>query len=214
MIKTSGLWAACVAGVLLGMGCATTSPVHVDSLTFEMSHQWRLESPGHDTRRLQCSVPSHVAELKDARLTVWHFPGIRDSGDHFVIQQTFDRWQNQFDQGDVDPAYQLASHSEYRINGLPVYTIDLTGRYVAETAPGSGLDMSKPNHRMLGAYIVAPRGDYIVKLVGPASVVARHQGAFETFIRSVRPSDQAFDVGTPAIPGRRNAVLTATRSDR
>lgn len=214
MVKTGGLWATCVAGVLSGIGCATTMPVNVDSLVFEMSNEWRRETPGHDTRRLQCRVPSHVAELEDAQLCVWRFPGIRDTGDHYIIQKTFDKWQEQFDQGDVDPAYQLASHSEYRVNGLPVHTIDLSGRYVAETSPGSNLNLSKPNHRMLGAYIVAPWGDYIVKLVGPSAVVAHHQGAFEAFIRSVRPEDQTFDVGTPAIPGRRSAVLTATRSKR
>jgi len=214
MVKRYGTLAAGLVGMLSGLGCASTTPITVDALSFELPNEWRRERPDHETRRLQCHVPSRDEGFEDAELRVWYFPGIRDRGDGHVVQQTFDQWQQQFDHGDADPAYQLAGHSEYRVNGLPVYTIDLTGLYVVETAPGSDLTLNKPNYRMLGAYIVAPRGDYIVKLVGPAAVVARHRSAFETFIRSVRPVDPALDVATPSEPRRRDAVLTATRSDR
>ncbi len=214
MLKlTSTLLTIALVTALSG-GCASTTPVTVDSLTFHAHTQWQLETPTHESRRLQFRIPSNQRGVDDATLIVWNFSRARDTGDGLTIQRTMDRWIGHFRQDDGTPSDEAAQQTEYLINDLPVHTIDLAGRYVHETAPGSGMKSDRPGYRLLGAYIVAPQGNYIVRLIGPESVVARHTGAFDTFIRSVRSHDAVWYPRTSPPVGMPQTTLTATRYAR
>ncbi|NOS99063.1 MAG: hypothetical protein HOP29_00360 [Phycisphaerales bacterium] len=203
-----------IAGVFVGLavsGCAERRVVSADSLMFDASTKWVMENPGHGSRRLQFRVPSNHAGVEDATVIVWNFPGMRDPGDGTTVQKNIDRWCEQFVQGDGTPSAQVATTAEYRINGLPVHTVDLSGRYVAEVEPGSGLKHDKPAFRMIGAYVVSPEGDYIVKMIGPQPVVAAHEMAFDDFVKSVRMRDATYVEPAATTPPGRRAVLTANR---
>jgi hypothetical protein len=206
------LAALVVAAVsILVTGCAQTRPVSADTIQFQASTNWVLETPLHPARRLQFRVPSGNQAAPPAKLVVWNFPNMRDRGDGQVIQRNMSRWCEQFVQGDGQPTRAAANMSEWNVNGMPVHVIDVQGRYVAETAPGSGLHVNRPGYRMLGAYIVAPDGDYIVRMVGPLGVVQQHEGEFMDFVRSARSGMP------PAMqPGerRQGAALAADRITR
>ncbi len=196
------LWAA---------GCAETVPVTADSLTFQASVDWQCQMPEHESRRLQFRLPSHQEGVPDAKLVVWNFPGMRDAGDGRMIATHMDRWIDEFVQDDGASSRDAAVRREYRVNDLPVYCIAVSGRYVAESSPGSGVRVERPGHSMLGAYIVAPGGDYIVKLWGPESVVSHHAAAFDRFVKSVRAGDSHWPQEQPQGTSRTRTTLTATK---
>lgn len=211
MIRALGFSLVLSALCLVSAGCAQSKLVAADSLVFHASTQWVQQTPGHESRRLQFSIPSHREGVEDASLIVWNFRSMRDRGDGFVIQKNIDRWCEQFVHDDGTPLTRAAEVTEFRINQMPVYTVDLHGRFVAETSPGSDLYHDKPGYRMLGAYIVAPHGDYIVKMVGPASVIDRHAKAFDTFMRSVQPRDGSMDIRDFQDPSTPKIGLAAER---
>ncbi len=210
MRRTTAALGLAMISVLAASGCATTQSVAADSLVFKASVHWQPEVPDHETRLLQYRLPSHQAGIEDATLVVWSFPGMRDTGDGHIINRNMDRWIEQFDLG-ARSQLQAVRRVEYRINGLPVHTIDIAGRYTAETSPGSGIRYNLSNYRMRGAYVAGPDGDYIIKLVGPANVVAKHTREFDTFVRSVRMGDGSLPQGTNVGRNNRRTELVAVR---
>lgn len=165
------------AAPLFLLGCMPTKPVSVDQITFEVPLTWEKESPseGSQNRRAQWNLGS------DLKVVVWQFPGMRDKAG-----ENIERWKSQFALEDSDAPSEDVKTDHFFASGNDVYTVDIRGRYVAETFPGSGERVSKPNHRMLGAYIETPDGDYVVKMVGPVGAVGLHAGAFDQFLRSMK----------------------------
>ncbi len=201
-----------VCGMLSAIGCASTQEVSADALNFHASTSWVRVTPPHETRRLQFAVPSNDPAFEDAKLIVWNFAEMRDKGDGDVVRRNMDRWCEQFTQADGTSTYDVAEQSEYIINGIPVRTIDISGRYVEETSPGSGINVDKPYYRMIGAYIAAQDGDYLVKFVGPSSVVSANAGEFRTFLHSMRAAQILQQDSWQK--AHRRTELTATRSSR
>ncbi len=178
--------AACAAIAALSTGCSTTVPVRADSITFYASASWIPEETSHPSRKLEFRIPSGQPDMEDARLVVWNFPTVRDAGDGRVIQRNINQWMGQFVQDDGTPTDVLARRAEYRINGMPVHTLDVAGRLVSDSSSGPGVRVDHPTYRMKGAYVVSPQGDYLVKFIGPAEVVERHGEAFDTFLKTAR----------------------------
>lgn len=199
------------AVVILAAGCATSRVVVADSLMFDAATAWDQQTPSHPSRRLQFRLPPDDPNVAEAELVVWNFPGMRDEGDGHLIRKTMDRWCAQMVQDDGASSREVAARAEYRVNGMPMWTMDLSGRYAAETSPGSDLHYDKQGYRMLGAYIVAPEGDYLVKLVGPASVVDRYVPSFDRFLQSVRPCDPSLMNRNSAWSDQSKTQLTAVR---
>lgn len=196
----------------LTAGCASTVPVTADSLAFHANVSWQREIPQHDSRRLQFRVRSNYPELEDAKIVVWNFDTMRDSGDGLTIKANIERWTNQFVQDDGSPSDGQAQELEYLINDMPVHVVDISGRYVAETSPGSGVSVNRPGYRMLGAYIQAPQGDYVVKFWGPAPVVTDNIKAFRTFVWSAKAGAPAWPTDIESDPAQPKNVLTAAKT--
>ncbi len=212
MFKQINVILSFVAVVSLTTGCAKTVPVTADSLTLHASTRWQREAPEHASRRLQFRIRSDHGGVEDAKLILWNFPHMRDAGDGRVIQMNMDRWIDQFAQDDGMPSGNLAKMTEYRVNGMEVHTIDIAARYVSVSSPGSGVRTNLPGYRTLGAYLVAPQGDYIAKLWGPASVVSQHAAAFDMFVKSARPADAPWDQDVNEDGSQARTTLAATEA--
>ena len=65
---------------------------------------------------------------------------------------------------------------------------DIRGTYDAPARPGGPPGQARPNWRMLGAIVEAPKGPLFVKLVGPAAEVNKHAAAFDGWLNSLRTS--------------------------
>jgi hypothetical protein len=68
-----------------------------------------------------------------------------------------------------------------------VHTRDLTGSYVAETTPGSGIRVNKPDSRLLAAIVETDAGPYYFKLIGPNPTIEHWEAGFESMLASLSP---------------------------
>lgn len=194
---------------LVVSGCAETKTVSADAIMFQASTDWRVEQSAHPSRRLEMGLPARQSGADDAKLIVWNFPTMRDSGDGAMVHANMMRWCEQFLQADGTPTQDVAKFAQWQVNGMPVHLVDISGRYVAETTPGSGLRVDRPGYRMIGAYMRTPDGDYIIKLIGPAATVAQHEFDFDQFIRSAHAGGIP-DQGNAPSEGR--SMLAADQS--
>ena len=71
------------------------------------------------------------------------------------------------------------------VHGLKVTTVDVVGTYTAEMAPGSGTFHNDPNYRLRAAVIETPRGNYFLKLAGPARTVSRWEQSYTDYLKSI-----------------------------
>lgn len=119
---------------------------------------------------------------KDAELAVFHFQGGAGG-----VEANMERWLGQFTQPDGKTSKEVAKRSQKDVAGLKVHLVDLSGTYVAESRPGSGLRVNEPDSRLLGAIVEGPNGQqHFIKLIGPAATVKKWEKSFEAFIDALR----------------------------
>jgi len=149
-------------------------------LRFKAPTEWVVEVPSSKMRVAQYKLPANTGEGEDASLVLYFF-GTNSGGS---IQANLDRWISQIEQPDGSSSAGKAKTETLNVNELKITTIDLSGTYVAETAPGSGTKYSKPAYRLRAAVIETPKGAYYIKFVGPTKTVARWDKSFASYLKS------------------------------
>jgi hypothetical protein len=149
---------------------------------FPAQEGWVVETPTSAMRKAQFRLPRTGKDTADASLVVYHFGAQAGS-----LQANLDRWCGQFVQPDGKPSSEMMKTSQREVNGIPVHEVDLSGTYVAETAPGSGEHVHEEGWRMLAAVFEAKDGPYYAKLVGPSATVAKWESSFRKFVEAARP---------------------------
>jgi hypothetical protein len=149
---------------------------------FPVQEGWKVETPTSAMRKAQFTLPHAEKDAKDASLVVYYFGA--QAG---TFQANLDRWCGQFQQPDGRASADVLKQSTREVNGIPVHEVDLSGTYVAETAPGSGEHVHEEGWRMLAAVFEAKDGPYYAKLVGPAATVAKWEASFRKFVETARP---------------------------
>ena len=133
-------------------------------------------------RVAEFSLPRAAGDSEDAQLVIYYFGGSGGS-----VDANLQRWVGQMQQPDGKPLAATAVRKDTRhVNGLTVTLLDVSGTYVAETAPGSTEHHNKPNFRLRAGVVETANGPYFIKLTGPAKTVARWEAAFEQFVTSVK----------------------------
>jgi hypothetical protein len=149
-------------------------------LRFKVPSEWTVEKPSSSMRLAQYKLPKAEGDKEDASLVLYFF-GSNQGGS---VQSNLERWIGQIEQPDGSSSAAKAKTETLTINQLKVSTIDLTGTYVAETAPGSTVRHNNPDYRLRAAVIETPKGAHYVKLVGPAKTVGRWEKAFNSYLQS------------------------------
>jgi hypothetical protein len=152
-------------------------------LAFTAQEGWVVEKPTSAMRKAQYRLPHSESDTEDASLVVYFFGG--QGGD---LQSNLDRWCGQFQQPDGKPSSDVLKKSSRTVNGMNVHEADLSGTYVAETAPGSGEHVRKEGWRMLAAILEAKDGPYYAKLVGPSATVGKWEESFRAFVNAAKPA--------------------------
>lgn len=168
-----------------GKGIATSqTPANQNSagsLKFSAPGEWIPEKTTSSMRVAQYKLPKAEGDTEDGSLVIFYF----GQGQGGTAAANIDRWVNQMQQPDGGSSKERAKESSQTINGLKVDTVDITGTYTAEMAPGSGTFHNSPNFRMRAAVVETPKGSYFIKLVGPEKTVNNQAQPFETFLKSL-----------------------------
>jgi len=151
-------------------------------LAFVAPAGWVAETPTSSMRKAQYRVPRSAGDAEDGECVVYHFGAGGGGG----VEANVERWCAQFEQPDGRDSQAVLVRAERQVAGRVVHEVELSGTYVAETAPGSGVRVNKPEFAMRGAIVESDHGAYYVKLVGPAATVAQHAAAFRELLASAR----------------------------
>jgi len=149
-------------------------------LHFKAPDAWATEKPTSTMRVAQYKLPKAEGDPEDASLVLYYF-GASQGG---TTQANIDRWIGQMQQPDGSASKDKAKTDNLTVNGLKVSTVDVTGTYTAEMSPGSGDRHNNANYRLRAAVIETPKGNYFVKLVGPANTIAKWDQAFNDYLKS------------------------------
>ena len=132
-------------------------------------------------RVAQYKLPRMAGDEDDGSLVIYYF----GQGQGGTAAANIDRWLNQMQQPDGGSSKDRAKQNTQTINGLKVETVDISGTYTAEMAPGSGTFNNKPNFRMRAAVVQTPKGSYFIKLVGPEKTIISQDQPFANFLKSL-----------------------------
>jgi hypothetical protein len=151
-------------------------------LVFTTPAGWTEEAPTSAMRKAQYRLARAQGDGEDGECVVYYFGAGGGGG----VEANLERWCTQFEQPDGGDSRALLVRAERTVGALAVHEVELSGTYVAETAPGSGERVNKPGFALRAAIVESDHGAYYVKLVGPAATVARHASAFRELISLVR----------------------------
>jgi hypothetical protein len=149
-------------------------------LRFKAPEGWVTEKTSSSMRVAQYKLPRVEGDKDDGSLVLYYF-GSNQGG---TAQANIDRWIGQMQQPDGSSSKDKAKTETMTVNGLKVTTVDVTGTYTAEMAPGSGSFHNDENYRLRAAVIETSKGNYFVKLAGPAKTIARWDQAYADYLKS------------------------------
>jgi len=159
---------------------AQNLPAASGELRFKVPDGWISERPSSSMRVAQYKLPKVEGDSEDASLVLYYF-GSSQGGS---AQANVDRWISQMQEPDGSSSKEKAKTETMTVNGLKVTTIDVAGTYTAEMSPGSSERHNDANFRLRAAVIETLRGNYYVKLVGPAKTVGRWAQTFADYLQS------------------------------
>ena len=149
-------------------------------LRFKAPDGWTNEKASSTMRVAQYKLPKAEGDKEDASLVLYYF-GASQGG---TPQANIDRWIGQIQQPDGSDSKSKARTETVTVNGLKVTTVDVAGTYTAEMAPGSQTFHNDDNYRLRAAVIETPKGNYFVKLAGPAKTIARWDQSYNDYLKS------------------------------
>ena len=173
-------WACGNKGATAISNQPSSSQSTAGELHFKAPDGWTNEKASSTLRVAQYKLPKAEGDKDDASLVLYYF-GASQGG---PAQANIDRWIGQIKQPDGSDSKSKAKTDTLTINGLKVTTVDLTGTYTAEMAPGSQTFHNDDNYRLRAAVVETPKGNYFVKLVGPAKTIARWDQSYNDYLKS------------------------------
>jgi hypothetical protein len=162
--------------VVVALLCA----MQQSSLKFTVPAGWVEEQRTSSMRVAQYRLPKVEGDAEDASLVLYYF----GQGQGGSTASNIERWVGQMKQADDSSSKGKAKEETFETNGLKMTTVDVSGTFVAETAPGSGTFHNKPGYRLRAAVVETPKGSYFVKLVGPEKTVTQWNESFLSYLRS------------------------------
>jgi len=162
-----------IALVVMAVVCA----MQQTSLKFTVPAGWVEEERTSSMRVAQYRLPKVAGDAEDASLVLYYF----GQGQGGSTAANIERWVGQMKQADDSSK---PKEETFETNGLKVSTVDVSGTYIAETAPGSATFHNNPGYRLRAEVVETPKGSYFVKLVGPEKTVAQWNESFLSYLKS------------------------------
>lgn len=153
------------------------------TLKFDAPAGWVSKTPSSSMRMAEYTLAKVAGDAEDATVTVFFF-GATQGGN---VQANIDRWISQMAQPDGRPSAERAQTAKgATASGLKMTTVDVSGTFVAEVAPGSAEHFNKPGFRQIAVYVDTPGGPYFVKALGPVKTLAKWDASVATFLKNIR----------------------------
>jgi hypothetical protein len=159
---------------------STTGQGGAGELHFKAPDGWVTEKPSSSMRTAQYTLPKAEGDSEDGSAVLYYF-GANQGG---TPQANIDRWINQMQQADGSASKDKSKTDTMTVNGLKISTVDVVGTYTAEMAPGSGTFHNNTNYRLRAAVVETAKGNYFLKVVGPAKTMARWEQSFTDYLKS------------------------------
>jgi hypothetical protein len=194
-MKQSIMCAAVLVAGLLASACSSKGTASVTTsqsnaaqanstatgeLRYKAPDGWVKEQTTSSMRVAQYKLPKAEGDPEDASLVVYYF-GATQGG---AVQANIDRWISQMQQPDGSASKDKAKTETSTVNGLKITSVDVSGTYTAEMAPGTPSQRNEANYRMRAAVIETPKGNYFLKLVGPAQTMGHWEQSVTDFVKS------------------------------
>jgi len=154
VLAASAVNSACTRATTVSFNSASQNQMGSGELLFKAPDGWVAEKASSSMRVAQYKLPKAEGDKEDASLVLYYF-GATQGG---TPQANIDRWISQMQQPDGSSSKDKAKTESMTINGLKVTTVDVTGTYSAEMAPGSGTFHNDANYRLCAAVIETPKG--------------------------------------------------------
>lgn len=168
--------------IILPLAVSIATSVAMASLKFDVPAGWVSKTPSSSMRVADFTLPKVASDAEDATATLYYFGSQGGS-----VQANIDRWVGQLAQPDGRASKDVAKTSTLEAKGgLKITLLDVSGTYVAEVTPGSAERFNKPGFRQLAAVIDTPNGPHFVKVVGPATTMAKWEASVMSFLKSLR----------------------------
>ncbi len=161
---------------------AKTVEVKAGDITLTVPESWESQPPSNNLRLAQFRIPNVAGETAEAELVV--FPPFGGSVNDNVV-----RWIRQFDPQGIKLKMTQGQ------GGLGTYYyVDVAGTYKKPDGPPFlRKTIDAPDHRMLAVMLtVENRGNYFLKLVGPAKTVAAAEAAFRNSFGAKADSEKEY----------------------
>ena len=170
------------APVFLTLLAVAGTPVELGGLKSTAPAAWK-ETPSASPMRLkQFTIPGKAGE---AELVIFFF-GQGQGGD---TAANIDRWKKQFTPPAGKTLEDVSKVSTLKVagKGAKATVLDVSGTYMFKAAPmAPGPGEPRPNSRMLAAVLETPKGNYYLKLTGPAKTVEAARKPFEAWVRAFK----------------------------
>ncbi|MGE0479564.1 MAG: hypothetical protein AB7Q17_03730 [Phycisphaerae bacterium] len=154
-----------------------------DTLEYDAPEDWQKQQPANPARRAQFGLPRAEGDPEDGLLVLSYF-GKSQGG---PIDANLQRWAMMFTTAEGKPvADSDVVRRESEVNGLKVWSIDVSGRYADAMSRPSQPGPTAEDFRLLGAIVETPDGKWFFKATGPAATMAKHHDAFMKMLQTVR----------------------------
>ncbi|MBS0196184.1 MAG: hypothetical protein JSR77_05445 [Planctomycetes bacterium] len=141
------------------------------NLTFKLPDGWKQGQPSNSMRLAEAAVADPSGDAGKACTVAFSTAG----GD---VQSNIGRWANQVQ--DASGQAVKADPKKKTVAGLPVTTVELTGKYM-----GMGDGQPKPDWTMRAAIVESPEGLLFIKMTGPADRMKTLAAGFDSLVDSM-----------------------------
>ena len=139
---------------------------------------WLVKKPATRIVQYEYAVPKVKDDPADGRITIMGAGG--------SVKANVDRWIGQFSQTDGTATRDRAKITKKELAGQVVHSVDIAGSFADKPRGPFGPSIQREKYRMLGAIVVSKnKGQYFVKMYGPAKTIAAAAPSFHKFIESL-----------------------------
>lgn len=157
------------------------APVELGGLKSTPPAAWKEAPVASPMRLKQFTVPGKTG---DAELVIFFF----GQGQGGSAQANLDRWKQQFQPPAGKTLDDVSKVTTAKIGkAAKSTTLDISGTYLFKASPmAPGEPEPRPNHRMLAVVLETEKGNYYIKLTGPAPTIEQNKKAFDGWLKAFK----------------------------